>query len=57
MKSRLLLREDVTDMVLNIKNLAVKLHAEGPRRMTLKAEGLWGDAPRVAARKQKRLSG
>jgi len=32
-------REDVTDIVLNIKGLAVKLHAEGPRRMTLRAEG------------------
>jgi DNA-directed RNA polymerase subunit alpha len=32
-------REDVTDIVLNIKNLAVKLHSEGPRRMTLRAEG------------------
>jgi DNA-directed RNA polymerase subunit alpha len=32
-------REDVTDIVLNIKALAVKLHAEGPRRMTLKADG------------------
>ena len=32
-------REDVTDIVLNIKGLAVRLHSEGPRRMTLKAEG------------------
>jgi DNA-directed RNA polymerase subunit alpha len=32
-------REDVTDIVLNIKGLAVKLHSEGPRRMTLKVEG------------------
>ena len=32
-------REDVTDIVLNIKALAVRLHCEGPRRMTLKAEG------------------
>ena len=32
-------REDVTDIVLNIKALAVKLHAEGPKRMTLRAEG------------------
>lgn len=32
-------REDVTDIVLNIKSLAVKLHSEGPRRMTLRAEG------------------
>ena len=32
-------REDVTDIVLNIKALAVRLHSEGPRRMPLKAEG------------------
>ncbi len=32
-------REDVTDIVLNIKALAVNLHAEGPKRMTLRAEG------------------
>lgn len=32
-------REDVTDIVLNIKAMAVKLHAEGPKRMTLRAEG------------------
>ena len=32
-------REDVTDVVLNIKQIALRLHAEGPRRMTLKAEG------------------
>jgi DNA-directed RNA polymerase subunit alpha len=32
-------REDVTDMVLNIKSMAVKLHSEGPRRMSLRAEG------------------
>ena len=32
-------REDVTDIVLNIKALAVRLHTEGPRRMTLNVEG------------------
>jgi len=32
-------REDVTDIVLNLKNLAVRMHGEGPRRMTLKADG------------------
>ncbi|MEA1937951.1 MAG: DNA-directed RNA polymerase subunit alpha [Pseudomonadota bacterium] len=32
-------REDVTDIVLNIKGLALRLHAEGPKRMTLKATG------------------
>jgi len=31
-------REDVTDIVLNIKQMALRLHAEGPRRMTLKAD-------------------
>ena len=32
-------REDVTDIVLNIKSLALRMHAEGPKRMHLKAEG------------------
>jgi DNA-directed RNA polymerase subunit alpha len=32
-------REDVTDIVLNIKSLALKMHAEGPKRIRLKAEG------------------
>lgn len=32
-------REDVTDIVLNIKGLAVAVHGEGPKTMTLKAEG------------------
>jgi DNA-directed RNA polymerase subunit alpha len=32
-------REDVTDIVLNVKQLALKLHNEGPKRMVLKAEG------------------
>ena len=32
-------REDVTDIVLNIKSLAVRMHGEGPKRMMLKAEG------------------
>lgn len=32
-------REDVTDIVLNIKGLAVAVHGEGPKMMTLKAEG------------------
>lgn len=31
-------REDVTDIVLNIKQMAIRLHSEGPRRMTLKAD-------------------
>ncbi len=32
-------REDVTDIVLNIKGIAVRMHAEGPKRMRLHAEG------------------
>jgi DNA-directed RNA polymerase subunit alpha len=32
-------REDVVDVVLNIKQLALRMHAEGPKRMTLKATG------------------
>lgn len=32
-------REDVTDIVLNLKGLALRVHAEGPRRLTLHAEG------------------
>ena len=32
-------REDITDIVLNIKQLAVRLHSENPRRVTLRASG------------------
>jgi DNA-directed RNA polymerase subunit alpha len=32
-------REDVVDIVLNIKQLALRMHAEGPKRMTLRAVG------------------
>jgi len=32
-------REDMTDIVLNIKALALRMHSEGPRRIRLKAEG------------------
>ncbi|MBI1182565.1 MAG: DNA-directed RNA polymerase subunit alpha [Alphaproteobacteria bacterium] len=32
-------REDVTDIVLNIKSLALKMHVEGPKRLALKAKG------------------
>jgi len=32
-------REDVTDIVLNVKALALRMHGEGPRRMRLHAEG------------------
>jgi DNA-directed RNA polymerase subunit alpha len=32
-------REDVTDIVLNIKTLALRMHSEGPRRIRLNANG------------------
>src|ERR1700687_2107816 len=32
-------REDVTDIVLNVKQLALRMHGEGPKRMTLTATG------------------
>ncbi len=32
-------REDVTDIVLNIKSMALRMHGEGPKRMSLRAEG------------------
>ena len=32
-------REDVVDIILNVKQLALSMHAEGPKRMTLKATG------------------
>jgi DNA-directed RNA polymerase subunit alpha len=32
-------REDVTDIVLNIKSLAIRMHGEESRRMVLKAKG------------------
>ncbi len=32
-------REDVTDIILNIKAIAVRMHAEGPKRMRILAEG------------------
>jgi DNA-directed RNA polymerase subunit alpha len=31
-------REDVTDIILNIKSLALKMHAEGPKKIRLKAD-------------------
>jgi DNA-directed RNA polymerase subunit alpha len=31
--------EDVTDIVLNIKSIGLRMHGEGPKRMRLKAEG------------------
>jgi DNA-directed RNA polymerase subunit alpha len=32
-------REDVTDIVLNVKQIALRMHAEGPKRLSLKATG------------------
>ncbi|NTU76410.1 MAG: DNA-directed RNA polymerase subunit alpha [Alphaproteobacteria bacterium] len=32
-------REDVTDIILNIKALALRMHSEGPRKVRLRAEG------------------
>ncbi len=31
-------REDVTDIVLNVKDLAVRMHGDGPKRITLSGE-------------------
>ncbi|MCG8440272.1 MAG: DNA-directed RNA polymerase subunit alpha [Caulobacterales bacterium] len=32
-------REDVTNVILNIKRLDIRMHAEGPKRVVLKAKG------------------
>ena len=32
-------REDVTNVILNIKKLDIRMHAEGPKRVSLKAKG------------------
>jgi DNA-directed RNA polymerase subunit alpha len=32
-------REDITDLVLNVKEIAVKMDAEGPKRLTLSKQG------------------
>jgi DNA-directed RNA polymerase subunit alpha len=32
-------REDVTDIILNIKEIAFAMHAEGPKRLSLRKEG------------------
>ncbi len=32
-------REDITDIVLNIKSMSLRMHSEGPKRMTLTATG------------------
>ena len=33
------IKEDVTDIVLNVKGLAICLHSKGPKKITLNAEG------------------
>lgn len=32
-------REDMTDIVLNVKSISVRMHGEGPKRMTLRGQG------------------
>jgi DNA-directed RNA polymerase subunit alpha len=32
-------REDVTDIVLNVKSIGLRMHGDGPKRMRLRAEG------------------
>src|SRR5690242_7569984 len=32
-------REDVTDIVLNVKQIALRMHAEGPKRLNLRKQG------------------
>jgi len=32
-------RDDVTDLVLNVKSIALRMHGEGPKRMRLRGEG------------------
>ncbi len=32
-------REDVTDIILNVKALALRMHAEGPKKIRVRAEG------------------
>ncbi len=32
-------REDVTDIVLNLKSMGIKMHVEGPKKISLKAKG------------------
>jgi DNA-directed RNA polymerase subunit alpha len=32
-------REDVTDIILNLKSMGIKMHVEGPKKINLKAKG------------------
>ncbi len=34
-------REDVTDIVLNVKGIAIKMQGDQPKRMTLRKQGSW----------------
>jgi hypothetical protein len=43
-------REDVTDIVLNIKEIAVKMEGEGPKRMTLRKTGPARSRPATSRR-------
>ena len=43
-------REDVTDIVLNIKDIAIKMQGEGPKRMVVKKQGP-GPSPPATSRR------
>ena len=51
-------REDVTDIVLNIKDIAIKMQGDGPKRMVLKKQGpavvTAGDLAATLARRTRR---
>ena len=42
-------REDVTDIVLNIKEIAIQMQGEGPKRMVVKKQGP-GESPPATSR-------
>lgn len=43
-------REDVTDMILNIKEIAISMQSEGPKRLMLRKEGQALCAPEISRR-------
>jgi DNA-directed RNA polymerase subunit alpha len=43
-------REDVTDIVLNIKDIAIKMQGEGPKRMVVKKSGPSTSRPATSRR-------
>lgn len=43
-------REDVTDIVLNIKDIAIKMQGEGPKRMVVRKEGRAWSRPATSRR-------